>query len=157
MIGAPTHRAMGSTMALVALTGAVMSISGAASAAPVDRWTTHGPYGAQVNVIAIDPSSTVYLGTSRGWVFRSSDRGRSWNVRGQVGSPFDSSPLNSLVVDPTSPSTLLAANDQGVFRSSDSGRTWSLSSVGLGFMQVVVIDPTDSQTIYAGGIVGMGV
>lgn len=75
-----------------------------------------------VNSIMIDHynSDNVYIGTSRGEVIKSSDRGATWKTQGRFGnliteiimSPFDSRIL------------FVATRDKGVFRSFDGGENW---------------------------------
>ena len=64
--------------------------------------TPRGPFGADVSCLAIDPedSRRLYLGTTRGSLFTSSDGGRSWNpgARGLFGSPVE-----TLAVAPSNP------------------------------------------------------
>src|SRR5262249_39499944 len=67
--------------------------------------------------------------------------------------------VESLVIDPSHPSTLYAGTDTGVYKSVDNGVTWQSSSqglqppagayyYGLGVNQLA-IDPSNPATLYA--------
>ena len=85
-----------------------------------ERWgLSHGPDGGHAYVVAVAPSGSqdVYLGTERG-VFRSTNGGRRWTSAGLAPppSPFEwfggsvggDTGVNSLAVDPRSPTTVYA-------------------------------------------------
>ena len=80
--------------------------------------------------------------------------GRSSETLAQAQSEL--SPLGrrveSIALDPTRPSTLYAATDQGFFVSDDGGSRWSPLSEGLQDPEVwqVLVDPFDPLTLYAG-------
>jgi photosystem II stability/assembly factor-like uncharacterized protein len=66
------------------------------------------------------------------------------------GLPRTVPAIRSLAIDTATPSTLYAIDFDGrLFKSIDSGGSWNVrgSVTGVGF---VVVDPTDSSTIYAG-------
>src|SRR5438876_565701 len=74
--------------------------------------------------------------------------GAEWTEIGS-GLPRTIAGVKSLVIDSATPSTLYAVDNNGrLFKSIDSGGNWRLrgSVVGVFF---VVVDPTDSSTIYA--------
>jgi len=95
---------------------------------------------------AVGPDGTVFIGFSSGGIFLSRDRGESWTPDGQSPPPF--SQLRSLVVDPTTPTTVYASTSSGLFRSADSGGSWELR--GGGSPSSLAIDPTNSAVLYAG-------
>jgi photosystem II stability/assembly factor-like uncharacterized protein len=111
-----------------------------------------------IDALAIDPSSpsTVYAAASDGYgdgsrVFRSSDSGLTWVVRGTN----DSSDFTSLAVDPSNGETLYAATDAaGVWKSTDGGATWASAGTGFGdgwfAVPAVAVDPAATATVYAG-------
>jgi len=75
-----------------------------------------------INAIAIDhyDSSIVYIGTSRGDVIKSSDRGASWHALGM----FDKN-IEKIVIDPNDSRVIFVAiKDKGVHRSKDRGANW---------------------------------
>ena len=133
---------------------------------------------AGVWALAIDPanSATLYAGlddtpvyselnnTSKpgmGGVFKSTDGGTTWNRIGLSGSA-----VKLLVIDPDRPSVLYGVTEnnygvprgfKGVFKSTDSGANWSAINDGLASllesgssMTALVLDPADSNILYAG-------
>ncbi len=60
--------------------------------------------------------------------------------------------ITSLVLDPSTPSTLYAGTYGGVFRSTDSGATWTACSSGMTSLtvQTLSVDPSTPSTLYAG-------
>lgn len=75
-----------------------------------------------VNSIVIDhyDSSTIYIGTSRGDIIKSSDRGGSWRATGR----FDGR-IQKIVIAPGDSRIIFAGTDkEGLNRSNDGGNTW---------------------------------
>ncbi|NWG76061.1 MAG: hypothetical protein HXY24_15920, partial [Rubrivivax sp.] len=60
--------------------------------------------------------------------------------------------INTLAVDPQTPSTIYAGTDVGIFKSTDGGTNWTVINKGLTNLDIIVlaIDPKAPQTIYAG-------
>jgi photosystem II stability/assembly factor-like uncharacterized protein len=130
--------------------------------------------------LVIDPSapSTLYVGMSlnnvgdpscvptiANGVFKSTDGGATW-VHASNGLPRLAGAGSSqwsvlaLAIDPAAPNTLYAGAYETVaghfsgriFKTIDGGANWSETSVGIAGQDVraLLIDPTDSNTIYAG-------
>jgi len=129
--------------------------------AGVNQWTSLGPEGGVVRAIAVDPStpSTIYVGTDRGGVFKSTNAGASWN---SASFGLGAELVGSLAVDPALPSTIYAGASAegtiaggGVFKSTDGGASWHAVNDGLGaqaqFGTSVTIDPSRTSTLYAVG------
>jgi photosystem II stability/assembly factor-like uncharacterized protein len=71
-------------------------------------------------VIDFSNSNNVFIGTSRGEIIKSSDRGGSWQTLNRFDGRVDRiiiSPVNSKMM-------LVAALARGIFRSADAGLTW---------------------------------
>src|SRR5262245_18048055 len=124
---------------------------------------------ASVGALAVAPSApdTVYVGTgestlrdSMGYgngMYKSIDAGKTWT---HIGLD-DTQHIGKIAVDPKDPNTVFVAAighlyqahaSRGVFRSKDGGRTWSkvlFKNDSIGAVEVV-IDPTNSQIVYAG-------
>jgi uncharacterized protein (TIGR03437 family) len=70
-------------------------------------------------------------------------------------APIDNLPfafLQTLLADPTTPSTLYAGTtDRGLFKSTNAGVTWNNIGTGIAgnIIQVLAIDPAQPQTLYA--------
>lgn len=76
----------------------------------------------RVNAIALDHynSVNVYIGTSRGEVIKSSDRGGSWKTVGR----FEDS-VQKIIISPADSRLIFVATaNRGIFRSTDSGANW---------------------------------
>jgi hypothetical protein len=90
-------------------------------------------------------------------MYKSTDAGKSWTHLGLEGTQH----IGKIAVDPRNPDVvfvaaigqLYAANDErGVYRSQDGGRSWQkvrFKGPDVGAVEVV-IDPTNSQNVYAG-------
>jgi photosystem II stability/assembly factor-like uncharacterized protein len=74
--------------------------------------------------------------------------------RGFFGPP--GAPVRSLTIDKANPSTVYASTGNGVYKTTDDGVSWA--AVNNGFktlvVQTVVIDPNDSNILYAGTAAG---
>src|SRR6267378_453737 len=110
-------------------------------------WTTSGPEGSSISCLAIDPLSSTTLYAVGGGLFKSTDRGRSWDFIGPDGAC-------PLVIDPLTPTTLYYPTSSGVAKSTDGGSTWRSLEIapGLRLMGVtaLAIDPQTPTTLYAG-------
>ncbi len=139
------------------------------AAAGVNEWTSQGPFGGDVQVllaVASSDRSVLYAGTGDGRVFRSDDRGRSWQPAhdGLAGgdAAFGGGGVRALAQDPRDPSTLYASTDAGVWKSTDAGRLWQASGDGLpepadgNTAEALVPHPDVPGRVYA-GIRGSGV
>ncbi len=102
--------------------------------------------GFDVAAFTVDPDGTIFIGSSAGVIFLSRDGGDSWTAA-SPSPPSFSSP-RSLLVDPTTPTTLYASTISGLFRSADSGASWELR--GGGSPSSLGIDPTNPAVLYAG-------
>ena len=88
-------------------------------------------------------------------LFLSDDNGSSWSM---VDSYEPDRQTWSLAVDPTDPDIIFAGGRPGVRRSRDGGQSWDdlpvqiveECPVGIPRTTVVVIDPLNSQRVYAG-------
>src|SRR5262245_66325851 len=82
------------------------------AAAGVNRWTSHGPEGGPVRVLAVDPGTptTLYAGTNGSGVFKSTNGGGSWSA---VNTGLTDPTVSTLAVDPGTPATLDAGTDGG--------------------------------------------
>ncbi|HZK78148.1 MAG TPA: hypothetical protein VFC35_04510 [Gemmatimonadaceae bacterium] len=124
---------------------------------------------ASIGAIAVSASSpdTVYVGSGESTLrdsvgygngmYKSTDAGKTWT---HIGLD-DTQHIGKIAVDPRNPDVvfvaaighLYAANtERGVFRTTDGGRTWKkvlYKDESIGAVEVV-IDPTNSQIVYAG-------
>ncbi|MFZ4544542.1 MAG: VPS10 domain-containing protein [Saprospiraceae bacterium] len=126
-----------------------------------DQWETQGPFniGARVNTIAVHPQNEkiIYLGFSRGGVFKTVDGGISWKPI------FDEQPFLSIGVikiDPKNPEIVYVGTGDpnigyyssvgdGIWKSTNGGQSWT--NIGLKDQRIISkieIDPLDSKIIY---------
>jgi hypothetical protein len=75
-------------------------------------WTSHGPEGAGVTALAIDPArpTTLYAGTWDDGVFRSANGGRNWHA---FNAGLTSAYVMDLAIDPVTPTILYAGTQNG--------------------------------------------
>ena len=114
-----------------------------------NTWTTNGPYGGLVTVLAVDPQTPANLyAAGFSGVFKSSDGGANW-TRSSNGITNPS--VDALAIDPVTPTTLYAAMLQGqIAKSSDGAATWSTLSNSPSLVTAMAINPQATGTIYAG-------
>lgn len=120
--------------------------------AGLNTWTTYGPPGASIGALALDPQypQTLYAGTARAGVFKSTDGAASWK-RFDTGLPADAF-VDALAVDPVDATKLyLAARQQGPFISTDAGSSWTQATSGLDNVDVAAfaVDRSKHTTVYA--------
>ncbi len=119
-----------------------------------------------ITALAVDATTptTIYAGTGdgSGGLFKSMDRGTSWTAAnsGLINTPPVFFAATSLVIDPTTPSTLYVAGNgafgglEGVYKSTNGGGSWTAANTGLSgqFVYGLAIDPTTPTTIYVGTV-----
>lgn len=108
--------------------------------------------GVDVRQVAVDPvtPATVYgLASSGNVPIKSTDSGSNWTVIATTGLPH---PINTLVIDPLTSSTLYAGTRQGIFKSADGGDSWLAANNGLNspYVNALAIGTKDPSTLYAG-------
>lgn len=134
------------------------------SAAWAGQWTSLGPDGGDVRSLAYDPQNPdhIFLGTSTGTLFSSTDGGHNWSRFAHLGSG-DDYVIDHLAIDPQSPSKMFAAawsveNQQSgdVFRSQDGGKTWEAIPAMHGkSIRAMAIAASDSKVMVAGALDGV--
>ena len=125
------------------------------------QWWRGGLHGADVRALIGDPKDPdlLFLGTSGGEVYVSTDGARSWTSP-RAGIPFPGYVVDNLVLDRDG--NLWAACwglwGGGVIAvSGDRGKTWSRRDAGLEEVSVraIAIDPNDPTFVLAGGLDGV--
>ncbi|HLX12985.1 MAG TPA: hypothetical protein VKS81_09235, partial [Bacteroidota bacterium] len=121
----------------------------------------------RANSIAFDPnnSSIMYLATAGGGVWKTTDAGTTWVP---LTDNLTTSTSGSIAIDPHNSNVLYYASGElnysldsdfgdGIFKSTNGGTTWTkilLASVSA-YFSAVVIDPTNSNIVYAAGEKGV--
>jgi hypothetical protein len=111
----------------------------------VDMWGNERAW-ALANIWAIEPAldrdGALWAGTIPGGLFRSTDRGASWELVESLwsvesrprwgGAGADQPALHSICVDPRDPNTVtIAVSSGGVWRSTDTGASWTAHTRGM--------------------------
>src|SRR5215210_2634264 len=125
------------------------------------QWRRANLYGADVRALIIDPArpDTLYVGTSGGEVYVSTDAAKTWrNPRG--GVPFPGYVVDNLVLDRTG--RLWAAawglwGGSSIAVSDDGGATWQRRDAGLEEQSIraIAVHPHDADFVIAGGLTGV--
>ena len=106
---------------------------------------------AGIDVLTIDPTtpSTLYAGTSRAGVFKSTDGGQTW-IASNTG--LNAGFVDAVAIDPENPHTVYSGTEiLGLFQSTDGGETWNHLTDGLPMfanVPVVTFDPSSPDVIY---------
>ncbi|MBZ5629089.1 MAG: transcriptional regulator [Acidobacteriia bacterium] len=127
------------------------------------RWIALGPEGGDVRSLALDPHdpSRVFLGTSAGELYLSTDSGANWTHFAHFGDSNDYV-LDHIVVDPADANTIYVAawsienNGGDIFRSRDGGRTWqALPAMHGKSVRSFAVFQRDSRIMVAGALDGV--
>ncbi len=123
--------------------------------------------------IARSNSNIIYAGTigdnAGVYAYKSTDAGQTWQKK-SGGLPKLVDPdswrwhrpkgLNTLAIDPINANVVYAgaALEGGIYRTTDGGESWSAMKNGYNgypFTDILVIDPADRKTLYAGSYAGV--
>ena len=121
--------------------------------------------------IAVNPndSNVIYQGTAGGGVWRTTDGGTTWTPLFDRQLALDIGEPGALAIDPNNTNTLYVGTSKriaqqpqaGLFKSTDGGASWI--GLGSGFpagntgnasqfvkqsINVIIVDPANSQTVY---------
>lgn len=112
---------------------------------PLEGWTVTG--------ILVHPTNPdiAWFSTLGGGIFRTKDRGNTWETANQG---LKSPQMMDLAGDSVKPDTLYAgAENRGVFKSENGGESWKAISTGMDPNEPIyalVVDPVRPHVIYAG-------
>lgn len=128
----------------------------------VAQWTALGPEGGDVRSLAEDPRhpERIFLGTSAGQMFLSSDNGMSWSRFAHLGEG-DDYVLDNIEVDAESGAIYAGAwtpekAGGDLFRSRDGGLTWSVLSGMRGkSIRALAMAPSDPKILVVGALDGV--
>jgi photosystem II stability/assembly factor-like uncharacterized protein len=127
------------------------------------QWTALGPDGGDVRSLAHDPRNPdrIYLGTSTGTLFLSTDGGHNWSRLARLGD--DDNVLDHIAIDPQNPKHIFVSAwsvvDQqagDIFRSHDGGEKWeALPGMHGKSVRALAISASDSKILVAGALDGV--
>jgi uncharacterized protein (TIGR03437 family) len=106
-----------------------------------------------------DDPSVVIAATDGGGVFKSTNGGASWKSINR-GLGRVSGFVNALALAPRNVEIMYAALSNAVVKSVDGGSNWTVAQTGLPsafLIQSLVVDPSNSDIVYAGFVNGRGV
>ena len=142
----------------------VLTIAAFCSAAWAGQWTSIGPDGGDVRSLTYSPQNpdVIYLGTSTGSIFQSTDGGHNWVRYAHLGAG-DDYVIDHLAFNPQDPQTIYAAawsveNQQAgdLFFTHDGGKNWgaapALHGKSIRAMAMAVSDP---KVLVAGALDGV--
>jgi photosystem II stability/assembly factor-like uncharacterized protein len=143
------------TLYVGAYGGVDKSTDGGVSWQKVSQGMSENTY---VFYLTMDPSNprTLYAQSSTGVLFKTADGGASWTQIHSGKASF----YKTLTIDLGNPRVLYFAaqksdtSDQGIFKSVDGGASWTQIQAGIAASSLA-IDPTNSQTLYAGASGGV--
>lgn len=136
-------------------------------------WTAVGPFvppskygNGKINCITIDPQndSIIWIGAVSGGIWRSTDKGNSWNV-----IPFTdmlSNGIMDIAIAPSDPNIMYATSGDaywtnlfksyslGVLKSTNRGKTWEMMTQPLDFADSlsfykILVHPQNPDIVYA--------
>ncbi len=126
-------------------------------------WLPYGPDGGDARSFAVDPSNHahLYLGTTNGWIYETSDSGRQWKRLARVGKR-DDLVLDTILVDAANPKHVLVGAwvldhaDGGIYQSADGGATWTVNAEMAGqSVRSLASAPTAANVVVAGTLTGV--
>jgi photosystem II stability/assembly factor-like uncharacterized protein len=125
-------------------------------------WRQAGPPGGTVISLAADPNntSTLFLGSSDGHVFTSTDEGQHWQMISRIGAGQDDI-ITHIIIDPRDSNRLYASTwtlysgGGGVYRSDDGGRSWNIVGLAHETVRALTQSPTDPKLLLAGSLTGV--
>lgn len=108
-------------------------------------WTSGGPYGGDINCLAMAANpDVIYAGTEAG-VYKTADGGNNWTKTG-----FSEISVRVVDVAPDDSNRLYAGTDDGIYRSEDGGTTWSQKRLSGARVNALAIDHLNPLIVYAG-------
>ena len=128
-------------------------------------WQPLGPDGGTVRSLTLDPANSdrIFLGTSAGRIYLSSNNGASWSRFAHLGTAAEMV-LDHVVIDPVHPRNIFVAawnaqtpdRDGEIFRSKDAGRTWDLVADMHGkSVRALSMASSDPKVLVAGALDGI--
>ncbi len=129
------------------------------AAKEIRQWEVTGPWGGDVRALVASPdnSDLLYLGTSDGQIFRSTDGARTWR-RLKPGLDKRGISVDCIAIDPRNPNVIYVGvwpvgrdREGGIFKTEDGGGHWKLlEDTAKLSIRSLAIAPSDSTFLIAG-------
>lgn len=144
--------------------GMLLIVTLAATLAAGQQWRPLGPDGGDVRSFAYDPKNPdrIFLGTSTGTLYVSTDGGKLWRRYAHLGSSADMV-LDNIVIDPGNSMVMYVAAwsvessaSGDLFRSKDGGKNWEISPDLHGkSLRALAMAPSNPRILVAGALDGV--
>jgi uncharacterized repeat protein (TIGR01451 family) len=113
-----------------------------------------GPTVSTPNLLAISADGNTLYAFCNTQVFRSTNRGTSWQQRTDVVRSFSGG--RGAVIDPSDPNTLYLMRDDQLLVTHDGGGTWaSTGPSGASKVQDIEVDPSDPNRLWVASVTGL--
>lgn len=142
----------------------VMSLILLCASAWAGQWTALGPDGGDVRSLTYDPHNPdhIFLGTSTGTIFMSTNGGQDWSRVAHLGSG-DDYVIDHIALDPQNSEKIYAAvwsveNQQAgdLFHSHNGGKTWEIVPAMHGkSIRAMSVAASDSRVLTVGALDGV--
>ncbi|MCF6366209.1 MAG: T9SS type A sorting domain-containing protein [Bacteroidales bacterium] len=114
-----------------------------------------------VNTLVMAESNTniIYAGTGESFtgngfkgngVWKSTDKGATWNQLSSTATDENFAYINRLIVSPVNENIVLAATQTGIFKSADGGASWTNVYSSSPGVEDLTADPTNFNILFAG-------
>lgn len=126
------------------------------------QWIPLGPDGGDGRSLTYDPANPdrIFLGTSSGWLYLSTNGGSSWSRFAHLGT--GDYVLDHVQIDPSNSQIMYVAawsaerTGGDLFKTTDGGRTWNaLPGMHDKSIRAMAIAPSDPKVIVAGALDGV--
>jgi photosystem II stability/assembly factor-like uncharacterized protein len=162
--GATEAMTFGNSSLLIRKWLIILSVALLCASAWAGQWTALGPDGGDARSLTLDPHNPdhLFLGTSTGDIFVSSDTGRNWSRFAHLGTG-DDYVIDHIAIDPQNPEFMYVAtwsvdNQQAgdLFRSHDGGKSWETVPAMHGkSIRAMSIAASDSKILVSGTLEGV--
>ena len=109
-----------------------------------------------------DNPKDIYVSRLSGYLYKSSDYGKSWRRIFNIDKFWKVGNISSIVIDTNTPkenrTIYITTLSKGVYKSVDGGVSWTNINNGLGNnpkANIIKIDPNDHNTLYVGTKTGL--
>ncbi len=104
-----------------------------------------GEYGAWTTPFVMDPRNPAVLYAGYSNVWKSTDRGDSWN---QLSNFFGTATLISLALSPTDSNYIYASTERNIYKSSDGGNSWVLLKNLTNSITYITVSNSNPDVLY---------